>query len=109
MSLLRGVGSLHPRGAALGACKALRRSVGDSPGQAFATIALAARVAPFALADWLQQKIPKVDPSNNSYGHNRASFKEEVTMIDSGKLPPSCKELASASVHFAPHGFHKEL
>lgn len=109
MALLRGAGSFRPQGAASGACKALRRSMGDSLGHTSAFTALTTRAAPFTPVARSQQKTSEVGPSSNSHSHIRASFEEEVMMIDLGKLPPNCKELASALMHFAPSGFHEEL
>lgn len=109
MALLRGVGSLRPRRAASGASKARRRSVEDSPGRAGVVTVSTTKATPLVLAARPQQKVLKVGPSSSSGEYGQASPEEEASMINSWKLPLSCKELASASVQFAPFGFHREL
>lgn len=44
---------------------------------------------------------------SSSHGCGLAQVKEELGLVSTGLLPPSYKELVSASIHLAPPRFHE--
>lgn len=48
-------------------------------------------------------------PNSNPYNQDREQIEEELSMIATGALPSSCRDLAFASVHLTPSTFHEDM
>lgn len=109
MTLLSGASSLCQQGTVTGARKAPQRGVEDFPFHVFVVMEATVRAQPSSSTAQLLQGAPGAGPHSSSYSQARIPSEEELTMIDLRVLPPSCKDLAFASVHLTPFEFHKGL
>lgn len=109
MAIVKGVGSNYQWGAAMGAHKAPKRNVEDYPHLALAVTIATQGIQPSPFVVWPPQGLSEADPNSSSRNQARILVEEELSMIDSGMLPPSCKDLAFASVHLTPFKFHEGL
>lgn len=109
LAILRGVGSCCHKGVAVGACKALKMSVEDSPHHAFATTVTIKEAQPSSSTILPLREPSKANPNNSYHSQARILTEEELSLIASGMLPPNYKDLASTSVHLTPLEFHEGL
>lgn len=105
MALFRGVDSCRPHGAPVRAHKPPWRGVEDSPLRTFAAVTTTMRSQPSSSKSPPPQRAPGAGSSGSS--RNLAASEEELAMIELKVLPPSYKDLASASVHLTPQSFMK--
>lgn len=102
MALLRGEGSHRPSSTAVGAHKDPQRGVEDSPLCAFVATAAVVRLWPSSSKAPPPRGTPRASPSGSFHSRARILSVEELAMINSRVLPPSCKDLVSTSAHLTP-------